>query len=181
MATPKALLLLDFTFVVEAGVGVPVPVDTGELDVLDVVTGILVVNGKFVTLLAEAKTGSCVANDSTGVPEDDGFSTLSITCSTPFPIMMSGASSCAELMKIALFPVRLMVSFPPSTVVSTVLFVKFVEYMTWLESVWKFMIFARSELLMLVIAEPRAWKAAFCGAKMVRSGVVRSALSTPAA
>jgi hypothetical protein len=95
--------------------------------------------------------------------------------------MMSGASSCAELMKIALFPVRLMVSFPPSTVVKTVLFVKLVEYMTWLESVWKFMIFARSELLMLVIAEPRAWKAAFCGTKMVRSGVVRSVSSTSAA
>lgn len=93
MATPKALLLLDFTFVVEDGVGVPVPVGTEELDVLDVVTGILLVNGKFVTLLAEANTGSCVANDSTGVPDEDGFSTLSITCSTPFPIMMSGASS----------------------------------------------------------------------------------------
>jgi hypothetical protein len=58
IATPNALLLLDFTLVVEDGVGVPVPVGTEELDVLAVVPGILVVKGKFVTLLAEAKTGS---------------------------------------------------------------------------------------------------------------------------
>lgn len=43
------------------------------------------------------------------------------------------------------------------------------------------MIFARSEELMLVIAEPRAWKAAFCGAKIVRFEVVRSVSSTSAA
>ena len=41
--------------------------------------------------------------------------------------MISGASSWALLMKIALLPVREMVSFPPSRVVKTVLFVKEVE------------------------------------------------------
>jgi hypothetical protein len=122
IAAANALLLLDFTLVV----GPVFPVAPGTL-ALDVVTGILLVNGKFVTLLALANTGFCVAKLSTGVPDDDGFSTLSITCNTPFPIMISGAKSWAELMKMALLPVRERVSFPPSTVVKMVLFAKEVE------------------------------------------------------
>ncbi len=123
IAAANALLLLDLTLVV-AEAPFPVPVGTG---VVVVGVGILLVNGRFVTLLAPAKTGICVAKLSTGVPDDEGLSTLSITWRTPLPIMISGASSWAELMKTALLPVREMVSFPPSRVVKTVLLVKEVE------------------------------------------------------
>jgi alpha-D-ribose 1-methylphosphonate 5-triphosphate synthase subunit PhnH len=65
IATAKALILLDFTVV-------------AVIDAFDVVTGISPVNGKFVTLFAEVKTGTWVAKLSTRVPNNNRFSIFSI-------------------------------------------------------------------------------------------------------
>jgi hypothetical protein len=80
IATAKALILLDFTLVhvVKAlVVGAVFPV-VAVIDAFDVVTGISPVNGKFVTLFAEVKTGTWVAKLSTRVPNNNRFSIFSI-------------------------------------------------------------------------------------------------------
>lgn len=68
--------------------------DTGQ----ETVQGIELVNGRFVAMLADAKTGAWVPICGFGCAFGPcGFRTLSITCMTPFAIRISDMRSCAEL------------------------------------------------------------------------------------
>jgi len=101
MAAPCALLLLEKTLVLLAEVDFAATLVTLD-DVVtgqETVHGIALVNGKLVTLVADAKTGAWEAIAGFGrAPGPCGFRTLSITCKTPLAIRMSACNSCALLM-----------------------------------------------------------------------------------